>query len=579
METYDIIFLIAIILVFLAFCVLWYFRMREIGKLPYIMPQGNFKNIISRALRQMNIKVEWDKEGDKQIVHYTYQGGHFNITLEKDSPFARLTFLFFYQTDIDDIEKVRVVCNLCNLNTDACRIVYTIDEKKGKVDIHLISVLPVNDKGMKDMLERVMGDAFRWQNTFTTKYEKHKSQEEHDDGMDSEKAKAMLERDLQLIREQEMTHQEAGPDWHESEDNQFVLSGLLATAMGLSDIIPIKLSLAIDGDVMTIDDPDDILSYRISEPLINGKDFVHGSATGKLDFYDPRDPVTTRNLMLDFEQQGKTKDTLFYRITLALVPVAINAKINNESEQHEKQMTSVLLGYDLTDSKERLAHFRYVWKEAMAKQKAGSTEKMSDEEKVLYNIQDPHLGYNYFHGRDLYLHKRFYEALLPLTDAYRVVTHIYDHNDRHVRDLLDEIAYFIGCCYMGLHQYDRASYYLQLTIPTTHQSYTEAYVNCLVNSDDFRAMDVLTGLQGTLQTMLNNMENQVDEEDDEDEVQQGPNHEQLVGFLNFVKRRRAYMLVDKGKYKEAEKILKQLLDDPNNSDFALSELAYIQKNK
>lgn len=578
MQTYDIIFVIATVIVFLAFCVVWYLRMRDMDRTLYPL-KSDSKSIISHALHQMNIKVEWEKEGDNQIVHYTYQGGHFNITLEKNSPFARLTFLFFYQTDIDNIETVRVVCNLCNLNTDACRIVYTIDEKKGKVDIHLISVLPVHNNGMKDMLERVMGDAFRWQNTFTTKYEHNKDDDEKA-GTDKEKAKAQLTRDLQLLREQEMTHQEAGPDWHETKDNEFTMSGLLASALGLTDIIPIRMTLTIDGNVSTIEDPDEILSYKISEPLIGDKNFIHDSATGKLDFYDPRDPVTTRNLMLDFEQQGKTKDTLFYRITLALVPVALNEKkISIESEQHRKQMTSVLLGYELNDPKERLAHFRYIWKEAMAKQKAGSTDKMTDEEKVLANIQDPHLGYNYYHGRNLYLHKRFYEALQPLTDAYRTVTHIYDHHDRHVMDLLDEIAYFIGCCYMGLHQYDRAAYYLQLTIPTTHQSYTEAYVNCLVNSDDFRAMDVLTGLQGTLQTMLNNLDNQ-DEDDDEDEsMQESPSHEQLVNFLNFVKRRRAYMLVNKGKYNEAEPLLKQLLDDPNNSDFALSELAYIQKNK
>lgn len=581
MQTFDIISLcITILMVAGIFFVLWFLRLRDMKKAPYILAGSDLKNIITRALHDMNIKVEWEKNNDNQIVHYTYQGGHFNITLEKNSPFARITFLFFYQADINDLETVRVVCNLCNLNTDACRIVYTVDEKKGNVDVHLISVLPVNEKGTKEILERVMNDAFRWQNTFTDKFEEHKKKDEKF-SVDSEKAKAQLERDLQLVREQEMTHQDGGPNWHESKDDEFEMSGLLSTAMGITDIIPIKLTMMIDGEVSVIDDPDEILSYRISEPLIGDGKFVHDAATGKLDYYDPRDPVTTRNLIIDYEQQGKTKDTLFYRITLSLVPIPLGKKVSKESEQHQKLMTSVLLGYDLTDSSERTAHFRYVWKEAMAKNKAGNTEKMTDEEKVLANISDPHLGYNYYHGRDLYLHKRFYEALQPLTDAYRTVISIYDHHDQHVMDLIDEIAYFIGCCYMSLHQYDRASYYLQLTLPTTHQSYTEAYINCLVNGGDFRAMDIISGLQGTLQTMLNNLENSEGDDDDDDDIEQqhNPTHEQLVRFLNFVKRRRAYMLVNNGKYNEAERLLKQMLDDPENSDFALSELAYIQKNK
>ena len=50
-------------------------------------------------------------------------------------------------------------------------------------------------------------------------------------------------------------------------------------------------------------------------------------------------------------------------------------------------------------------------------------------------------------------------------------------------------------------------------------------------------------------------------------------------FAAFVKRRKAYLLVSLGKYDEAEALLKKLLDDPENSDFALTELAYIQNNK
>lgn len=579
MDTFNITLIIVLLGVATAFTILWVNRMERLDNIAHIFNRKDLKPIINQALHEMSIDPQWEKDGEDQIVHYTYQGGHFDIRLDKNNPFARLTYLFFYQADIEDIETVRMVCNICNINSDACRIVYTINEKNNKIDIHVISVLPVNDKEMKGILERVMGDAFRWQNTFAARFEKHLK---HDGQEDKEKSHALMERDMQLVREQEMTHQDEGPDWHESEGKEFLLKGLLSVSMGLTDIIPIRLSLTIDGEVSVIDDPDKILSYRISEPIIGDKKFVHDSATGKLDFYDPRDPVTTRNLILDFEQQGRTKDTLYYRITLALVPVGLSKKVSNISEQHRKQMTSVLLGYELTDPKDRQAHFRYVWKEVMAKQKSDETEKMNEEEKALANIQDPHLGYNYYRGRNLYLHKRFYEALLPLTDAYRAVTEIYDHNDNNVRNLLDELAYFIGCCYMALHQYDRAAYYLQLTIPTTHQSYTEAYVNCLVNSNDFRAMDVLVGLQATLQTMLNNMDNQVDDDEDEDDMdtqEQGPSHEQLVSFLNFVKRRRAYMLVNKGKYDEAEKLLKQLLDDPDNSDFALSELAYIQKNK
>lgn len=573
MQISDIIYVSVLLAVAVAFVVLWYLRQRGFTRLARRLAGSDAKSVVSGALRELNVKAEWVNEADKQTVHYTYQGGHFNITLEKDSPYVRLTFLFFYQADTDDLETVRLVCNLCNLNTDACRIAYTLDEKKGKVDVHLISVLPADSKNMKDMLERVMSDAFRWQNTFTAKYEAQKKQGRKD--VDPEKTKAMYQRDLQLIREQEMTHQDTGPDWHESAANPVELRSLVTTAMGLTDIIPSQLTLTSDGSVSVIDDSDAILEYHVHKPLIVDGAFLHvASVTGRLDFYDPRDPVSERHLMLDFESEQATADTLYYRVTMALVPMSLTKTEGEESERHLRLATSVLLGYDLTPPEQRLAHFRYVWKEAMAKRKAGDTEGMTDEEKTLADLQDPHIAQNYYRGRSLYLHKRYYEALLPLTGAYRAVAKIYSHNDHRIADLLDELAYFIGCCHMCLHQYEKAAYYLQMTLPTTHRSYTEAYVNCLVNSGDYRAMDIVDGLLASLQMMVDRMG-----DGDDDDNPHMPGKTEMLQFISFVKRRKAFMLVNLGRYGEAERLLKQLLDDPDSSDFALSELAYIQKRR
>lgn len=575
----DIIAVFVMVAVGAALAVLWYLRLRHLDRLPAGLAKLNIKSIVNKALHELNVKAEWSKDGENDVAHYTYQGGHFNILLEKDSPYARLTFLYFYQADVSRIESVRATCNLCNLNTDACRIVYTVNEKGGKVDVHLISVLPVNYKDMKDNLERVMGDAFRWQNTFVQKMEaegKGKMAE-----ADKEKAHAQYERDLQLIREQEMTHQDAGPDWHENYEQPFTLRGLLSTAMGLTDVIPLKLTLVIDGETTEMDDPDEILAYPVSRPLINAYAFSHLTAFGMLEFYDPRDPVALRHLTLDFEQAGSTTDTLFYRVTLSLSPLSAEKEAGEHGEQRRQLANSVLLGYDLTPAADRLARFRYVWKEAMAKVQNDDTKNLTHDEKVLADMKDPHLAYNFYHGRDLYLRKRYYEALLPLATAFHTVTEELDHDDRHVANLLDELAYFIGCSYMNLHQYERAAYYLQLTLPTTHQSYTEAYVNCLVNGDDYRAMDVINSLLGGLQQMLKLYDNE--EEDDEEEAfepgEQQPARTQLQAFVNFLKRRKAYLLINRGEYDEAERLLKQLLNDPDNSDFALNELAYIQKQK
>ena len=78
---------------------------------------------IRTALKRLNCKGRWDKEGSDLIVRYDYQSGHFRIRLESTSPYVRLAYLFFFEAEADYLEHVRNVCNLCNLNTETCRLV------------------------------------------------------------------------------------------------------------------------------------------------------------------------------------------------------------------------------------------------------------------------------------------------------------------------------------------------------------------------------------------------------------------------------------------------------------------------
>ena len=68
-------------------------------------------------------------------------------------------------------------------------------------------------------------------------------------------------------------------------------------------------------------------------------------------------------------------------------------------------------------------------------------------------------------------------------------------------------------------------------------------------------------------------------EDTDDEEDYPDEQQSEKSFINFLKRRKAYLLVEMKEYDDAEKLLKKMLDEPDSSDFALQELAFIQKNK
>ena len=51
----------------------------------------------------------------------------------------------------------------------------------------------------------------------------------------------------------------------------------------------------------------------------------------------------------------------------------------------------------------------------------------------------------------------------------------------------------------------------------------------------------------------------------------------IRSFLNFVRRRRGYAYIDFNQLDEAEKIFTKMLDEEENADYAINELAHIRK--
>ena len=53
--------------------------------------------------------------------------------------------------------------------------------------------------------------------------------------------------------------------------------------------------------------------------------------------------------------------------------------------------------------------------------------------------------------------------------------------------------------------------------------------------------------------------------------------ENIKDFINFLRRRRGYAYIDFNQLDKAETIFTQMLDEEDNADYAIHELAYIKK--
>lgn len=256
------------------------------------------------------------------------------------------------------------------------------------------------------------------------------------------------------------------------------------------------------------------------------------------------------------------QQTLYFRITATLVPLSIQPRYPKGNIQAQPLTRSALAAYDLSSPDERLQEFRYHWKEAQAKLMGGSEENLSPDERILSECLNPQVGHAVYRGRQLFLSERYVEALPWLENAFRLTQNAYEKMPPAAREHFYEVCYCIGFAYCQLEQYDKAYFYLNLVFGLNRVTYTEAFVNCLVNSNDFRAVTVIDTLLAEVTRGM--------EEGAEKAVY-------AVGFRNFLLRRKATLLIRRHLYTAAEVLLKALLNEPDSSDYALNELALLQK--
>ena len=530
------------------------------------------KKRLDKALKALNTQAVWEKDHDDLVARFDYQSGHFRVRLEKNSIYTRLFYFYFFDTPVSYLEPVRSLCNQCNLNAESCRIVYTVNEKTGKVDLHIVDTLTLHDDDAIHNLRKELSSIFYWQALFVQQYSELKPSTRHISNHDTEKQGAEWQHEFFLIREQEMMHQSEGSNWHEQEGSEFNLNNLLSVALGLSSVQPVSLDICRGDKVEHHDNADEILSYPIHQAIIKDEKVTTPSAMLRLSFTYPAESSIRQQLIIDVEDEGQSTETIYYRVTLCLIPTLLTQDLLVESNDHQKTTTSLLLGYDRKGKKNVQEKYNYIWKETMAKQQQGSTDQLSSDDKLFLFLQSPELRQLFIESKDLINEKRYYEAIRRLEPVYQELAKASGDMAPQELNYYFEVSYLLGSCYTFLGRYKEGIFYLQPLIRTRRINYTEMYINCLVNLHDGNAMRFINRLLGDIVPPMVN-EDADDEEDYPDEQQSEKS------FINFLKRRKAYLLVEMKEYDDAEKLLKKMLDEPDSSDFALQELAFIQKNK
>ena len=521
------------------------------------------KRIVSKALKALNCTGEWRKEGDAALVRYTFQSGHFGIRIIGNCPQVELSYLFFAEAEMKDINIVRHVCNHFNLNSTGPRFSYSINEETNIIDMHILTPLLLDDDRAKDILSSAMVDMFLWQNSFIRSLIDVKNDAKSSATSDLEWSEKEVARDFFLLREQELRHQKKGAEWRQNDEEAATLRQWMDKVFGLVDVVFSELMVVTD-TVTVINDRESIASYNLSDTLIADGAFVRQKAVLDLVFFLPAHPTTRRRMTFSIQQADGCEDVLYYQVVATLLPLPSGIGRPLHSKEVQVQSHSVLLAYDLRSTKQLQDEFVYMWKEAKSKVANGEENQLTEEQRLIANVESVDAARFVYRSRTLHRQKRYYEAISCLENAYRLLNSNIDKKSLEERNLFLEVCYMLGFCYNELQQYDRAYYYLTFVTGVNRTLYAEEYVNCMIYLGDYRSLMTIDGI-------LEDLHNSI-VEDEEGEVEQS-----VHPFLQFLYRRKAYVLVELHRFDEAEEMLRQMIDDPESGDFALDELAYIQQ--
>lgn len=531
----------------------------------------NASDVVAKMLH--NIQAEWESQPfgkDKKAMdfHFHYQHGDFHVLTSDDRHQIRIHFLFFHEDKLGTLDNVRDACNQFNQRFPDFKAVYSIDAQKNCIHLHLVTSLRLT------IWNKVLEQDFS--NTLTLCFEAARSfrsilQEILDKDVDNlEEFKAFSQREQYLAHETEMQHQDVG--WHSYDGNRLLLWDAMRMILDTTEFSFSRATLIGEGISSSdslgkiVTDPVEIRNIDMAELLMDPDSempqFGRQQATIVLESIMEGRP---QSFILHLSAESETDGVLYMRLTFVqpdrqLGPdhAILGRNANNQ------RALSFVISYARTASKDRQTEFDYLWREAM--QLLAEGRELTEEQRFITVCEVPDIAYNLYWGQRLYLADRHYEAILHLENAYYLLRDGFQQMTREQRSEFFELCYYLGVCCLRLHMPHRAYYYLDGLFNRSNLRYTQAYINALTASRDYRAL-------GIVQNVLQNLQQVYENQEADEESQRN-----LYNFILFLRRAMARLLIEADQLDEAEKMLKALLiDDAQHERYLLDRLAFIAR--
>ena len=393
--------------------------------------------------------------------------------------------------------------------------------------------------------------------------------------------------------EAEFNHQPEEYQMRASPENKVTLGMLLHKALDVREEELSDLYVVSDyqnGVGELIKNRKDIWAYDLCSHLIEHTEAGYEYKDGKVvlivaykdPFRDNEDEDKDRSINRRFgtitihlsKQQGGSLNSeiissFYICATICMSPMALEKHKYSAGnwEKLQPKALSVTFAFDTTTSNQKKAEYEYLHFETIEKIKRNKWEQLTVRESFLCEALIPDIGKDYYWGGKALEEKRFWDAILYFSKVYDILQEKWNKEkiSEEEERAFFESCYQLGFCYSELELYEKALYYLEIVWRFDVIKFKMEYINCLANKKDFRAIYIVEGEIERLSKI--------------EHPEWLDWYDSFHFYYNFLLRRIAYIYIDKGKLEEAETILKKILENDMDEDFAIRELAYIQEIK
>lgn len=273
---------------------------------------------------------------------------------------------------------------------------------------------------------------------------------------------------------------------------------------------------------------------------------------------------TDAMLIVHLQYPEGLKDKVLYVQTSFFLPT-VKLERSKKGINPQPQSLSILIGFDFKTNEETEAEFYSIFNSAKDKLKAGKVEQMDYLERELIEVLfHPQIAKEFYFGKKVMSENRFWDAIVYFNNSFQALQKKWWEDqltDEEFQTLI-ECSFLIGYCYYEIGLFDKSYKYLEFSarMGSNGYKYQSEYINCLIALKDIRS---LTVIDKNYELLTKKTEEERTEYD--------------YGFFMFLLRRKAYCMIELKQYEAAVDILKHILKNDPENEFAKQEIEYIKQ--